>query len=123
MIGNSSAHQNRLSTAQRVLDLGPREVSLLSLLWQLDEATAKQIYDAIDDRTIAVNTIHSALERLRRKGLVERSKRSGSFFYRAAFEQSALIACSIRATANKLTNGDKGPMIEGIAEYLGYEFR
>ena len=91
---------------------------MLIALWQAREATVNQIYDAMTPKTVTVNTLHSAFERLFRKGFVERAKKGGSFRYRPALEQRELISHAIQVIANRLAGGDSRSMAAGVADYL-----
>jgi len=73
--------------------LGDLEVAVLESLWIDSEATAKQLHEALaSERGISLNTVQSTLERLHRKGLVSRRKRSHAYRYRAAVGREALVA-------------------------------
>lgn len=101
-----------------MLDLGPREAELLITLWQVGEASVNQVYDAMTPKTVTVNTIHSAFERLFRKGFVERVKDGGSFRYRPALEQRELISHAMQMIAARLAGGNSQWMAAGVADYL-----
>jgi predicted transcriptional regulator len=55
--------------------LGPLEIKILSVLSELKEATVKQVYNSLqkDYRNIAITTVATVLDRLFKKGLVERT--------------------------------------------------
>jgi len=55
--------------------LGPLEIKILSALSELKEGTVKQVYNSLQkgDRSIAITTVATVLDRLFKKGLVERS--------------------------------------------------
>ncbi len=118
MVTEGESRNIQPTPGRGLLDLGPREIALLAVLWRKGEVTVKQIHDEMAPGTVTVSTIHSALERLFRKGLVKRSKRGRSFLYRAAVRQSELIGYSIQEMARRLANDEKTPMIEGFIEYL-----
>ena len=103
---------------QRVLELGPREVELLTILWRYGDATANQVYHRLKESSVTVNTIHSALERLHRKGFVVRDKSGRSFLYRPTLTREQLICQSLVIVADRLAGGDKDLMIDAIAAYL-----
>lgn len=53
------------------LSLGPLERELMLLIWQWGEATARQLHEALledPEREIAIATITTVLQRLRKKG-------------------------------------------------------
>lgn len=57
---------------------GELEASIMNVLWDSDHAlTAKEVQSAFPEHTPAVTTVITVLERMRMKGLVERSSEGG----------------------------------------------
>lgn len=76
-----------------VPQLGDLEVAALEHLWSKENLSAKDVYEAIGiSRGISLNTVQSALERLYRKGLLERVKKSHAYRYRTAVRREQLVA-------------------------------
>lgn len=101
-----------------MLELGPREVELLAVLWSDGEATANEVYDRLQTTRVTVNTIHSALERLYRKGFVARAKQGRSFVYRPTLTRDEVICQCLRVVAERLAGNDNELMMDAIAAYL-----
>jgi predicted transcriptional regulator len=60
----------------------PLELLCLRSLWSLDEASVKDVQQAVSaSRTLAYTTVMTLLERLARKGLVSRRKVGRAFLY------------------------------------------
>ena len=77
----------------RLPRVGELELAVLEHLWKVAEADVLEAHDAIGkERGITPNTIGSALERLHRKGLVERTKVSHAYRYRARLTADAFAA-------------------------------
>jgi predicted transcriptional regulator len=73
--------------------LGALEGAVLELLWGQPDADVQEVHQAIGhQRGISPNTVGSALERLFRKGLVQREKVSHAYRYRAALSREAFAA-------------------------------
>jgi predicted transcriptional regulator len=73
--------------------LGALERAVLDYLWAHGDADVISVHKAIGiKREISVNTVGSALERLYRKRLVARRKRSHAFQYRADVGRNAFLA-------------------------------
>lgn len=72
--------------------LGDLEIAVLEHVWSKAGVTAKDVHEVIGvSRGISLNTVQSALERLYRKNLLDREKRSHSFSYSAAVRREQLI--------------------------------
>jgi len=70
--------------ARRRPSLGALERAVLDQLWSGGAGDVKAVHRAVGEpRGISPNTVHSALERLVRKGLAERRKLGRAFEYQA----------------------------------------
>jgi predicted transcriptional regulator len=73
--------------------LGDLETAVLDHLWRVGESDVAATHAAVGARRgISLNTIGSSLERLHRKGMVERWKVSHAYRYRAALDRDAFRA-------------------------------
>jgi predicted transcriptional regulator len=73
--------------------LGELEIAVLESLWQAGEASVREVHERVGQpRGISANTVQSALERLFRKGLLERRKHGHAFHYVAAVGREQLVA-------------------------------
>jgi predicted transcriptional regulator len=69
------------------------ERAVMQALWRApDGGSAADVVAALPGRALAVTTVLTVLERLRRKGLVERERDGRAYTYRAAAEREALVA-------------------------------
>ena len=66
-----------------VLDLAPLELDCMNTLWPMGEASVRQIRDQLAGRLPrAYTTIMTIMDRLARKGVVERRKTGRAYVYR-----------------------------------------
>ena len=73
---------NRFTTRDKGLQqvLGHLEKDLLNYLWENGEATGRQIFDAVSmRRKNAYHTILTVLNRMVKKGLLSKEKKTGVF--------------------------------------------
>lgn len=71
------------SPRRAVLDLAPLELDCLNTLWPMGEGTVREIRDALAvRRPRAYTTIMTIMDRLARKGVVERKKVGRAYRYR-----------------------------------------
>jgi len=67
-----------------LLDLAPLELECMNTLWPIGEATVREIRDRLAPRRArAYTTIMTIMDRLARKGVVERRKSGRAYIYRA----------------------------------------
>ena len=80
----------------RQLSLGPLETEILNLVWELGEATVKDIHDRIlsdPDRELAYASVTTVLNRLTKKGWLVCQKKGRAFSWkpRVSREEAAAI--------------------------------
>ncbi len=61
-------------------DLGPLENTVMEYLWTSGESNVRDVMDGLD-RPLAYTTIMTTLDRLFKKGLLDRRKSERAFFY------------------------------------------
>ena len=67
-----------------VLDLAPLELDCMNTLWPMGEGTVREIRERLAERRPrAYTTIMTIMDRLARKGVVERRKAGRNYVYRA----------------------------------------
>jgi predicted transcriptional regulator len=72
------------SRRRSVLDLAPLELDCMNTLWPLGAATVREIRERLAQRRPrAYTTIMTIMDRLARKGVVERHKSGRAYVYRA----------------------------------------
>lgn len=67
--------------------LGPLEIVVLETLWRRGESNVRDVVDALD-RPLAYTTVMTTLDRLYKKGLLERRKSQRAFYYATRFTRS-----------------------------------
>jgi predicted transcriptional regulator len=83
--------------------LGDLEISVLEDLWEEGASDAKAVHARIRlARSISLNTVQSTLERLHRKGLLDRHKVSHAFRYGAVVDRSALLGQLIEGAVSRV---------------------
>lgn len=87
--GNGAVKRGQ-ARRRSVLDLAPLELDCMNTLWPLGEATVRDIRDRLAERRPrAYTTIMTIMDRLARKGVVERRKSGRAYVYRAHLTATA----------------------------------
>lgn len=96
--------------------LGALEIAVLEHLWQVPEASAKEVHAALGAaRGISVNTVQSTLERLYRKKLLKRAKAGHAFRYSAQVPREQLVADLINDVLGRF-GGDTASSLAAFVE-------
>jgi predicted transcriptional regulator len=92
-------------TGEVVSKLGPLEREVMELIWRRPEEAAevsvRDIYTAFEGR-LAYTTLMTTLDRLRKKGLLERRKGGRAFFYSPRFSPDEFERSVARDAINML---------------------
>lgn len=72
-------------------DLGHLENSVMELLWQRGESSVRDVAERLD-RSLAYTTVMTTLDRLYKKGLLDRRKSERAFLYAARISREELEA-------------------------------
>jgi len=89
------------------------ELAVLKVLWSHGERTAREITEAIYPECSAsdIGTVHSMLQRLERKKLVRRSRRTHPHRFTAKVSVEEIAGRELEAMAEKLSEGSIAPFL------------
>ncbi|MAZ67094.1 MAG: TrmB family transcriptional regulator [Kangiellaceae bacterium] len=99
------------------MHLGELEKLVLNYLWSHESADAKQVFEHFEQhRGGSLNTIQAALDRLFKKGLLNRTKKSHAYIYYSAIERSKLLGSLITDITNELAKNDADSILEAFVD-------
>src|SRR5579862_5116258 len=95
-----------------LLDLAPLELDCLNTLWPMGEGTVREIRDRLAERLPrAYTTIMTIMDRLARKGIVERKKVGRAYTYRANVSADEARAQALGQVVDNFFGGSKEALI------------
>jgi BlaI family transcriptional regulator, penicillinase repressor len=101
-----------------VLDLAPLELDCMNTLWPMGEGTVREIRDRLASRRPrAYTTIMTIMDRLARKGVVERRKVGRAYVYRPNLSAEEARAQALSQVVENFFGGSK----EALIAQLGRE--
>jgi len=94
------------------------ELAVLRLLWKTDDATIRELTDALypDGGHSHYATVQSLLDRLQAKDFVDREKDGRVNRYRASVTRAELAGRRLRATADALFDGAMAPLLTHLVD-------
>ncbi len=96
----------------------PLELDCLRALWRLGEGSVKDVRGVItEDRNLAYTTIMTVLERLTRRGAVERKKSGRAFVYLPVMGRSQARRLAVKELAETYFEGS----VDNLRGYLDGE--
>jgi len=90
---------------------------VLNQLWEHRELDAKQVHEYLSrERDIALSTVQTTIERLCKKGLVDRTKVSHAFRYRPVVERETVLQRFVGAMVDQLGQGWTRPSLSNFLD-------
>ncbi|HTZ73805.1 MAG TPA: BlaI/MecI/CopY family transcriptional regulator [Candidatus Aquilonibacter sp.] len=106
MDNNNSLDRTPLRRA--VLDLAPLELDCMNTLWPMGEGTVREIRERLAPRRPrAYTTIMTIMDRLARKGIVERRKAGRAYIYKANLSAEDARAQALSQVVENFFGGSK----------------
>ena len=97
--------------------LGELELAILEFAWTHEEVDVKQVHTALGvRRKITVNTIQSTVERLHRKGLLERERVSHAYRYRPRVTRDVFRAQAAAQAAGELRGAEASGVLAAFVD-------
>ncbi|HTZ99107.1 MAG TPA: BlaI/MecI/CopY family transcriptional regulator [Candidatus Aquilonibacter sp.] len=111
--------QARMSK-RSVLDLAPLELDCMNTLWPMGEGTVREIRDRLAERRArAYTTIMTIMDRLARKGVVERRKTGRAYTYRPRLSAEEARAQAVGQVIDGFFGGSKDALVAHLANGAG----
>lgn len=104
------------------LPLGDLELAVMEHLWNAGSGDVRSVHEALGSESSRTsNTVQSTLERLSRKGLLVRCKKSRAFVYEPAMSREDLVLKSMSQIADRLGNADSQVLLASFVELASRE--
>jgi BlaI family transcriptional regulator, penicillinase repressor len=111
-MANELITQRNHGPRRSVLDLAPLELDCMNTLWPLGEATVREVRDRLAERRArAYTTIMTIMDRLARKGIVERRKAGRKYVYRPKLSAEEARAHALEQVMENFFGGSKEEMM------------
>ena len=104
--------------AKKRRNITDAELAVLKVLWDEGTLTAKAITEVLYPQCSESDfaSVHSFLQRLERKGLVERDRSSFVHTFRAAVSRGDVAGQELAALADRLADGSMAPLLMHLVE-------
>lgn len=99
-------------------DVTQSEQAVLEVLWAKGTAMIRQLTDELypDGTASNFSTVQKLLERLERKGFVERTRSGSVYEFRPLVDRRELIGRRLSAVAESLCDGSLTPLLQHLVE-------
>jgi len=97
--------------------ISPAELEIMKILWHEGRLSAREIHDRLPDRLAwATSTTRTTIERMVRKGVIDREPCHGLHVYRAAISRPVGLARIVRDFAAQVLESSHVPVVSLFAE-------
>lgn len=104
-------------TNPSVPPLGDLEIAVLEDIWRFGSSDAKTVHARVKhSRSIALNTVQSALERLFRKGILQREKISYAYEYSAGLSRRELVRKLVESTVHRVAGTQSDALLSAFVD-------
>lgn len=100
--------------------LGPLEQDVMEVVWDLEDATVRDVHDRLATRRkIAYTTVMTTMTRLATKGLLQRETSSLAHRYRPAISRDSYGRSTVESVMRWLVDRYPEPAASYLAEVVG----
>lgn len=99
--------------------LGSLEQATMEVLWKQAPASVHEVHEALVDRELAYTTVMTILDRLHKKGLVVRSKRSQAYLYEPVMGREAFERRLVSSVLGGMPNASRDALLAGFLDFAG----
>ena len=92
--------------------LTPQELTIMKVVWTLESATVRDIYERLRERRdVAYTTVLTMMKILEQKGYVKKTRADRAFVYRATRPRQQVLGGMVREFIDRVFDGASRPML------------
>ena len=89
----------------------------MKVVWQLDKATVRQVYETmLERRRIAYTTVMTMMNILEQKGYLKKHQQDRAYVYQPSQPQKQVIRSMVREFIDRVFNGSAEPLLVHLVE-------
>lgn len=97
--------------------LTPQELAIMKVVWRLDKATVRDVYEALrDERPIAYTTVMTMMKILEEKGYLKKVLVDRAHVYRPAQRRQQVVGAMVRDFLDRVFDGATGDLLVHLAK-------
>jgi predicted transcriptional regulator len=98
--------------------LTPQELTIMKVVWTLEAATVRDVYERLRARRdIAYTTVLTMMKILEQKGYVKKERVERAFVYRAARPRQQVLGGMVREFVDRVFDGASRPMLLHLVKH------
>ena len=97
--------------------LTPQELAIMKVVWRLEQATVRDVYQALQDqRPVAYTTVMTMMRILEAKGYLRKRRRDRAYIYRPARPRQLVVGAMVRDFLDRVFDGASRPLLLHLTE-------
>ena len=97
--------------------LTEQELEIMKIVWQLEKATVRDVYEALlERRKIAYTTVMTMMKILEQKEYLKKSQEDRAYVYRPSRPKNQVIRGMVREFVDRVFNGSAQPLLLHLVE-------
>ncbi|MEP6916813.1 MAG: BlaI/MecI/CopY family transcriptional regulator [Acidobacteriota bacterium] len=97
--------------------LTPQELAIMKIVWRLDTATVRDVYEALRaTRPVAYTTVMTMMKVLEEKGYVEKTMVERAYVYRPAKPRQQVVGAMVRDFVDRVFDGASASLLLHLAK-------
>jgi len=95
--------------------LAEQELEIMKIVWQLDQATVRDVYEQLRTRRqVAYTTVMTMMRILERKGHLKVSRADRAYVYRPAKPRQRVLAEMVQEFVDRVFGGAAEPLVQHL---------
>ena len=96
--------------------LTPQELAIMKVIWQLDKATVRDVYEALrEKRAIAYTTVMTMMKILEEKGYLKKTQADRAHVYTPTKPRQQVVGAMVRDFVDRVFDGAAGGLLVHLA--------
>ena len=97
--------------------LTPQELAIMKVVWRLEKATVRDVYDALRaKRAVAYTTVMTMMKILEEKGYLLKTRAERAYIYRPARPRQEVVRAMVRDFVDRVFDGAAGSLMLHLAK-------
>jgi BlaI family transcriptional regulator, penicillinase repressor len=103
---------------QPTATLTPQELAIMKVVWSLEAATVRDVYERLRARRdVAYTTVLTMMKILEQKGYVKKERVDRAFLYRATRPRQQVLGGMVREFIDRVFDGASRPMLVHLVKH------
>jgi predicted transcriptional regulator len=97
--------------------LTPQELAIMKIVWQLEKATVRDVYEALRERRdVAYTTVMTMMKILEEKKFLKKTQVERAYEYRPAKPAQLVVGAMVRDFLDRVFDGAAAPLLVHLAK-------